>query len=202
VTFDIDGTLGQYHTHLENFLALYTGLQIPTNWDGRGNWEDYLKLPRKQYQEGKLAFRQGGWKRWMPPFPHASEVTETARHMGAEIWITTTRPYNRLDNVDPDTQEWLSRNRIHYDHLLYDDQKYEELAKQVDPARVVFVIEDQPTQYRAAQSAFLWEAVFMIQRPHNSAYRENNPRTNSVPNLADAGDHMVKNLLRWKDIDA
>ena len=201
VAVDIDGTMGKYHEHFENFLCLYTGRTIKTGWDGSGNWEDYLELPRHQYQEAKLAYRQGGWKRWMPPYSHAMDLTHVAQATGAEVWVTTTRPYNRLDNIDPDTQEWLRRNNIAYDKLLYDGQKYEELARQVDPERVAFVLEDLPSQYLTATVLFKPYTTFMIHRPHNVSFRKSRqgmPTFCNAPDLKEAMKCMDLNLNVWQ----
>lgn len=197
VAFDIDGTLGNYHDHLLNFLANYTGKPMRTGWDGEGNWEDYLELPRRVYQDGKLAFRQGGLKRWMPVFDHATQLTNYARSKGAEVWITTTRPYNRLDSVDPDTREWLRRNNMAYDRLLYDEEKYIRLAEIVDPRRVAFVLEDLPAQFEQAIGQF-GAAAHLIARPHNSFYRRKFVGA-SFGDLWDASLALDKFLYKWSE---
>ena len=90
----------------------------------------------------------------MPPYPFANELCELVRAMDAELWLTTTRPAYRLDNVDPDTQEWLRRNRIVFDGLLFDEEKYRKLAERIEPGRVVAVVDDLPEEIENAVSAF------------------------------------------------
>ena len=172
VALDIDGTLAKYHQAFVEFLELYFGRSFPGNWDGRGNWENYLGIERTQYQDAKLAFRQGGFHRWMLAHQGIDDVINAIRQSHAELWVTTTRPYLRLDAVDPDTQEWLLRNSVPFDHLLYDDEKYRKLAQQVSSDRVVLVLEDLPLQYENAAVELGHDIPLLVERMHNLYYRE------------------------------
>lgn len=166
VAIDIDGTLGNYHRHLLNFAEDWLGVERET-WvedpyrggdgdigDNFGDWFcNTYDESRETYRNIKLAFRQGGMKRTMPAFANASNLTTILSPM-CEVWLTTTRPYMRLDSVDPDTREWLSRNQINYDHLMYDDNKYERLSQLVSPFRVIAVLDDLPEMYDVAAKVF------------------------------------------------
>lgn len=146
VAIDIDGTLGDYHGHLTEFLIMYTGTVPMAPYDGSETMKHWactsFGMDERTWRDAKLAYRQGGNKRSMPPVEDAHAVCEAVRLAGAELWLTTTRPYLRLDNVDPDTREWLTRNGIAYDYLMYDEDKYRVLAELVDPDRVVAVLDD------------------------------------------------------------
>lgn len=147
VALDIDGTLADYHTHFLQFAERWIGKPMPHPKDinpGK-RLSEWMGVEHSVYQECKLAFRQGGLKRWMPAYDGASNLTSSIAHMGAEVWICTTRPYLRLDNIDPDTREWLARNGIHYDAVLFGEHKYAELARQAGD-RVVAVFDDLPEQ--------------------------------------------------------
>lgn len=196
VCLDIDGTLGEYHRHLLEFMHKYFGHSLQTGWTGAGNWEDYLGLTQEQYREAKLAFRQGGMKRTMPLIPGADSLPRVAKALGAEVWITTTRPWMRLDSVDPDTREWLRRNGIEYDHLLYDEHKYPRLAEIVDAERVVFVLDDLPEMVREALEVFKWDAVYLLRRQHN--FSADIPERRIVQNIHEAERQMVYNINQWK----
>ncbi len=172
VAIDIDGTMGRYHEGLQEHLQQYVGRTLPSGWDGTGDWEDFLGLSRKEYEDGKLSYRQGGNKRWMEPFGNPGLVTEQLETLGIEIWVTTTRPYLRLDSVDPDTREWLRRNQVSYHHFMYDDDKYGRLYDLVGSDRVVAILEDLPEQYEEAAAYFGILTPILIQRPHNLAFRE------------------------------
>jgi hypothetical protein len=158
VAIDIDGTLGDYHRNFIQFARLYFG-DTESNWmrdnPGLPLWE-HMGISKRDYRDAKLAYRQGGWKRWMPAYDGVAELTAGIRKAGAELWICTTRPYLRLDNVDPDTREWLRRNNIQYDALLFDPQheedgtKYHELYRQVGGDRIASIVDDLPEMIEAA----------------------------------------------------
>jgi hypothetical protein len=169
---DIDGTLSDYHEPFTKFGCRFHNRPIPNEpWDGKGEFEDYMGLTKAEYREAKLAYRQGGGKRLQPVYRGAKGLVDIARELGCEIWLTTTRPWNRFDSTDPDTRHWLDKHSIPYDHLLYDDDKYERLAERVDRDRVILVIEDLHEQYLEARDLF-GNAV-MIERPHNAWVRKN-----------------------------
>lgn len=149
VAVDIDGTLADYHGHFLQFASGYFDKGIDTP---RGNrpLHEHIGVTLEQYRACKLAFRQGSQKRSMPVFPFAADLCRGLRNNDVELWITTTRPYMRLDNIDPDTQEWMRRNLITYDHLFYDEDKYGRLLERVDRDRVVCVFDDDPLQIQRA----------------------------------------------------
>jgi hypothetical protein len=185
VAFDIDGTMGNYHANFLEFIRRYLGDQMPeiasdTN-PGLPMWE-WLGIPHRDYRDAKLAYRQGGWKRWMPCYPMAAEATNFIREQGAEVWLCTTRPYLRLDNVDPDTREWLRRNEVEYDALLFDPAhesdgtKYDELARQAG-SRVASIVDDLPEMIQAAERAFYgsvnrkWLVPILREQPYNGTFK-------------------------------
>lgn len=168
VAIDIDGTLSEYHDAISKFSCNYWDVPLPaTPWDGQGNFEDHLGLTQAQYREAKLAYRQGGYKRTAMWQPGALDFMRWLADQPVEIWITTTRPWNRLDSVDPDTRFWLDRYKVSYAHLLYDDHKYQQLANLVDPSRVLAVIDDLPEMVQEADDTFPESLVFLMRRAHN-----------------------------------
>jgi hypothetical protein len=170
VAVDIDGTLAEYHLRLAKFACDYWNIHVPIElWDGRGNYEDYLGMSQAQYREAKLAYRQGGYKRTAPIYPYARDMMKVLYNgfPQVEVWITTTRPWSRLDNVDPDTKFWLERHGIQYDHLLFDDRKYEKLSTIVDPGRVIAVIDDLPEMLEEASQFLPVAHRLLVERPHN-----------------------------------
>ena len=150
VAIDIDGTLGNYHAHFLQFAEMWMGRSIEpyrmyyTGQTGFGDWfTTTYGMDWTTFRQIKLAFRQGGMKRNMPVFDGAPEFVRWLDDIGLEVWLTTTRPHERFDRVDPDTIEWLRRNGIEFAGLLYSDDKIEDLYERVDPARVLAVLDDQ-----------------------------------------------------------
>lgn len=152
VCVDIDGTLGEYHSHFQGFAEAYVGRQLPhpNQWRGGESFWSYLGLSRQTYRRVKLAYRQGGLKRSMPMRytgdMGASEFTYRVRQKRLELWLCTTRPYLQLGNVDDDTRHWCRRNKIRYDFIAWGDRKYTDavrIAKQ-NGQRIIFVLDDDP----------------------------------------------------------
>jgi len=172
VSLDIDGTLGDYHRHFLDFAAMWFGRPMPDPEEARHGvrLSTFIGVPHREYRECKLAYRQGGLKRWMPCYPYAPELTRNVRQAGAQLWICTSRPYLRLDNIDPDTREWLRRNEIEYDAILFEgidgESKYEDLVAQAGLPRIIAVADDLPEQLAAAQQLGIG-TCYLRDQPYN-----------------------------------
>lgn len=168
IALDIDGTLADYHGWFLRFAELYLGKPMPNPKDinPRLPLHKFMGVSKRTYREVKLAYRQGGMKRSMPlvdgEFP---EVVREIRKR-AELWICTTRPYLRLDNIDPDTRHWLRRNHINYDAVTWGPNKYRDLAGHVGADRVIMAVDDQVSLTRQALDNGICNAVIMDQ-PYN-----------------------------------
>lgn len=170
VALDIDGTLGDYHGHFLQFAAGWFGRDFPDpeiHNPGLPLWR-FMEVPVADYRQCKLAYRQGGLKRTMPAYKHGDRLTHYIQEYGAEVWICTTRPYLRLDNIDPDTREWLRRNGIRYDAVLFDriddkGSKYAELKEQAGD-RVCAIVDDLPEMLTKASEAWADRPYFALPR--------------------------------------
>jgi hypothetical protein len=129
----------------------------------------------------------------MPTYPDAQWLVDNLRWDEVEVWLTTTRPYLRLDGVDPDTRAWLERNGIKYDGLLYDKDKYNVLAERVDPDRVVAVLDDLPELYDVASQLFGEEVPIL----HRQKYNELITRPNMAEGLTAALGMIQDRLEVW-----
>lgn len=167
VAVDIDGTLGMYHEHFTVFASDYAGVHLPTGYNGGEEFSDYLGMSKQLYREAKLAYRQGGMKRTMPTYGGARGFMIQLNRLGCEVWIATTRPWMRLDNIDPDTREWLQRNTITYDYMLYGEDKYEVLKDRVGESRVLAVVDDLREQCEKAKQVFDDDTAIQPYRQHN-----------------------------------
>lgn len=178
MALDIDGTLGDYYTHFTNFLCDYYSVRMDVNeYKGHETFKEWFEkkgIDEFEYRQAKLAYRQGGQKRTMPVFSWTEPLVRALRQShGVELWIATARPYLRLDNIDPDTREWLRRNNIQYDGLLYGADKYERLVDTVGAERIVAVVDDQPDMIESAMDRGL--RAIQIVNKHNLAAQT--PRT-------------------------
>jgi phosphoglycolate phosphatase-like HAD superfamily hydrolase len=201
VAVDIDGTLGDYHGHFIEFAEQYVGRELRRAWEYRGSYgfrawfNDSCGIGTEEYRAIKLAYRQGGMKRSMPIFDGARALCWAIQDAEAELWLTTTRPYLSLDNIVPDTVEWLRRHEIEYDGMLFDEDKYARLAERVDTERVVAVLDDLPEMIHAAGKVLYWghDAPILISGRYNSA-----ARNVLMCDLDSASDVVLARIQDWK----
>lgn len=198
VALDIDGTLGDYHGHFLRFAEGWYGRPMPSPEEMNPGLplHRFMRTHKKTYRECKLAYRQGGMKRTMPCYSGASELTRAIRKAGAEVWICTTRPYLRLDNIDPDTREWLRRNRIQYDAVIYGEDKYRELRRQVGPDRTVSVVDDLPEMAIAADR-FTNANVYLRDQPYNQHLCAEFRGFLRVHNMAEVQEYILQDIKDW-----
>lgn len=200
VAVDIDGTLAEYHMALARFAAEF--LDTPTFLEGvpyRGDipyaewFTGTFDCDRTTFRQIKLAYRQGGMKRLQKPIIGGQTFVDSLRAEGAEVWLTTTRPHDRFDRVDPDTREWCRRHGINFDGLLYDGDKMERLADIVWPERVVAVVDDQVNVLQEAADLFGDATLVLAAGVHNS-------KSNWVGNRLTLGNALpvvLKRVYKW-----
>lgn len=216
VAVDIDGTLGDFHSHFLDFVEGWSGTRLELGREYAGAYVDSDGTPRldspfKRWVRGwlpdlsdsdwhtlKLAYRQGGFKRTMPVYEGAAGLCEAIRSAGAELWLTTTRPYLRLDNVDPDTREWLRRTGIEFDGLLYDEEKYAVLAERVESSRVVMILDDLVDQVEEASHYFGGKTPVLRKTAYNRLARERWTGL-AEDSLGGAEDVALRRIREWRD---
>lgn len=206
IALDVDGTLGDYHKHFLEFAEGYLDIAMPKPSEinnGRPLWE-HMGIAQVTYREAKLAYRQGGMKRTMPVYPWASALTHEIASTGTEVWICSTRPFMRLDNIDPDTREWLRRNDIHYDGVIFDTlsgkyTKYEELARQVGE-RTIGIMDDLPEAIMAIPTrAFPRLGVVMLHdQPYNSYWQPSTYGAERVSTSSGIFKRCREVITEWK----
>ena len=197
VGLDIDGTMGDYHGHFTRFAEQWSGRDMPQpdlNTDGVPLYK-WLGMSKSTYRQCKLAYRQGGMKRSMPAYPGARELTRAIRNAGAEVWITTTRPYLRLDNIDPDTRHWLRRNGIQHDGVLYGEHKYRDLKKYLGD-RVLFVVDDLPEMVTQARDIGL--TGLLRDQPYNRTWAASNLDVPVVRSMGEVHQHFTTAMAEYK----
>jgi hypothetical protein len=204
VAIDIDGTMGQYHYHFLRFAADYLGEPVSTGYEGQIFFKQWFKttyrVDNNVWHDIKLAYRQGGMKRTMAPYNDARKLCDAIRHTGAELWVTTTRPYIRHDNIDPDTRHWLERHSIMYDYLLYDGHKYAKLAQLVGRQRVCAVLDDLPEEIMEARDLFGTDVPVWRKNEWNGAWRA--CPTISISELVSAKNVILSQIELWKEKNA
>jgi hypothetical protein len=210
VAHDIDGSFGDFHVHFLAFAESYLGVDpLHYSTDYVAIWNDYdgsigfkewfceeYDINSVTWRQIKLAYRQGGMKRTMPCFKASRNIAEYTRSQGAELWITTSRPAYRLDNIDPDTLEWCRRNRIPFDHILFDDDKYDLLAEQVDSERVIAVFDDLGEMYDIAALRFGPDIPVLLKGHWNQGVSR--PHEAPAGRLTETAFIVGKRISTWK----
>jgi hypothetical protein len=160
---------------------------------------EFMGIPHHVYQECKLAYRQGGIKRFMPVYEYAAELTRRIRTAGVQVWICTSRPYMRLDNIDPDTREWLRRNNIEYDAVIFEgvdgESKYHDLVSQVPASRIIAAVDDLPEMVRDAFRNGI-RPVYLRDQPYN---REPSGVGERVTSLEKLWYKLLVNINDWRE---
>lgn len=206
VALDIDGTIADYHGHFLRFAADYfsgdpTGNLLAMSldpYDGTEDFKEYvcfhLGITLEQFRAAKLAYRQGGMKRTMPILPGAKKLVNTIVREGAELWITTTRPYLSLDTILPDTMEWLRRHGIlDYHGMLFDDDKYRVLAERVENERVIAIFDDIPEFVDEAAKHFGWAAILI-----KGEYNQGVGKFRLATTLEEAPTIIEERMRHWR----
>lgn len=149
---DIDGTIGDYHGHFLRFASGWLGRELSLAYNGSVSLAAHMGVSKATYRQVKLAYRRGGLKRSMPVYEGAANMVNSLRKRGALIVICTTRPYLQLDNLEPDTREFLRRNSVQHDSILSGEHKYRDLKAIYGRDAVVSVLDDLPEMCRQAES--------------------------------------------------
>lgn len=185
LALDIDGTLGDYYAHFQEFAEGYLLRELAADWSGTTEFSEALGLDKNTYRTIKLAYRQGGMKRSLPllDIGYSSAVRRIREELGMQVWICTTRPWQRLDNIDPDTQFWINHHFGRVDGVIYGEEKYQDLIDIVGIERIVGAIDDLPENVTTALSLGLNAAL--ATGDHNLVFAHNRP---DIPTMSDARD--------------
>ncbi len=197
VALDIDGTLGNYHGHFLKFAEAWYGRPMPAadTINPGLPLHKFMRTSKATYRQCKLAYRQGGLERSMPVYPGASELTQQVRKAGASIWLCTTRPYLKYDQLYKDTLHWCRRNHIQYDAIIHGPHKYRDLVRNVGAERVAAVADDLPELVEQANMAGL--PTILRDQPYNRHYFP--PHGMRAVDMFDLTYMISKLIQQWKD---
>lgn len=173
VVFDIDGVLGDYHGFFQDFAEGYLDQKFNESaYDGsepHRDWYGRQGVSVEVFRTMKVAFRQGSYKRTMPPHRRVIQTVHKTKSKGAEIWLCTQRPYLSFDNIDHDTRAWLDRHGVPFDYMLYHEEKYDQLEQRVSKHRVVAIVDDTPEMYDEASRVFGEDIPILYKGIYNRA---------------------------------
>ena len=185
VGVDIDGVLADYPRSFVEFINQELGTNH--NPDEVKNYDIYEELGIDTELGVKLKdkYRQSGQKRYIPVIDGAKEMLEGLREDGYKIVILTARPYKKYNRIFPDTMEWLKKNGLVFDAIIFDEEKEERLLKEFGTNRVEFFIDDVVKNANAISN--LGGKCLLVDRPYNQGadLKKNVTRVGSIKEVLD-----------------
>lgn len=146
IAIDIDGVLGEYDKYFlswcrkhEDVHAVSIGHLI----------ESY---GRDVYNKCKDGYRKSGAKSKMPVKAGAKELTKFLHSKGYKVVVLSARPYKQYTRIWADTLEWLKKNDIEFDAIIFDRDKEDVLVERFD-GRVKLFIDDDLGNIRKVSGA-------------------------------------------------
>ena len=161
---DIDGVLAEYPRSFVQFINKELGTSYKLEDVVDYNIYESLGISLEKGMQLKDKYRQAGEKRFIPLCEGAKHFLNWAREKDYAVVLLTARPYQQYKRIFADTMEWLKANELHYDMVLFNENKEETLINQFQ-GQVEFFVEDMPKN--ANQVARLGVPCYLITRPYN-----------------------------------
>lgn len=180
VAVDIDGVLADYPLSFVRFINKEMG----TRYDVKDvcTYDIYSDLGISK-QTGlvlKDKYRQFGMKRYIPVIEGAKEFLESLKGAGYTVVLLTSRPYKEYYRIYADTMEWLKRNGLPYDYLIFNEKKEEYLLELVDNQNIAFFVDD--VEAYSNKVSDLGIKAYLVTRPYNKG-RETSANVTRINNL-------------------
>lgn len=145
VAVDLDGVLNDYPwtfcRYATNELRGARGESEPASIA-----EIRVELGPRGYLEMKDRYRESGEKRFERVREGAKALLDGLRASGFTVVLLSKRPYWRFSRIYADTLEWLERNDLRVDAVLFHPEKHRKILE--DFPGVVAVVEDDPAVAR------------------------------------------------------
>lgn len=183
VAIDIDGVLADYPRSFLDFINQELGTQFTiaqvTSYDIYG----CLGIPPEVGLPIKNKYRETGQKRFIPVLPGAKEFLQRLREAGFTIVLITARPYEQYSRIYADTLEWLARNELPYDYLVFHEKKEEYLIDMVGKDAIRFFVDDVAGNANSVST--LGVPCYLVTRPYNlsAAIKENVTRIEKLEEI-------------------
>ena len=143
IGIDIDGVIADYPNSFIRFIEKNTGKDLSGFVMKRYALYDDLGAyigDKELLKELKHKYRVSGEKRYINVIPGAQETIKTLKEKGFTIVLLTARPYKKYPRIFADTIEWLNKNNIIYDAIIWDENKEERILKEFPGMK--FMLED------------------------------------------------------------
>ena len=161
---DIDGVLAAYPEHFIDFINKKVGTDLKAEDLKDYNIYEALELPEKMLRDLKDEFRQSGEKRFIPVLDGAKEFLQDLKDDDYEIVLLSARPYKKYRRIFADTKEWLEKNELVHDAILWDEDKCNRLIREFGHESIQFFVEDNLDN---ANSVSKTAKVYLLNKTYN-----------------------------------
>lgn len=165
VGVDIDGVLADYPRSFVDFINKELGTDYTMDTVDSYDIYECLGISTELGVKLKDRYRQTGQKRFIPVCEGAKEMLTWLREQGYKIMLLTARPYQEYKRIFADTLEWLDKNELPYDSIIFDEKKEERLIKEFGKDRIEFFIDDVASN--ANNISRLGVPCYLVTRPYN-----------------------------------
>lgn len=122
VIIDIDGVLADY----PNGFYEYCVKTFYPKFSKQEFAKFYKEVPILNREAMKASYRQSGIKANLGVIPGSKELLDSIRRRSngnIKVILMTKRPYSRYYRIYPDTLEWLAKNELVYDGIIWAEDK-------------------------------------------------------------------------------
>lgn len=195
VGVDIDGVLADYPRSFVEFLNEQLGLSLDyrtiDSYDVTKQYAEKTGCPLSEAIRVKHIYRDSGQKRFIPVIDGARQFLNELKYMGYIVVLLTSRPIKQYKRIFADTQFWLADNKLHYDAILFDEEKGERLFKEFGKDRVKFFVDDVAPFANGISDKGI--KCYLINKPYNdsSDIGENVMRVNTLEDILELERSIV-----------
>lgn len=151
IIVDIDGVLADYVTGFTDFVDQSTGLVMPRNVASYDLYGEFgIIVGHEKVYDLKHQFRESGLKAHLPVIDGARDFLHSMKLANRYILLMSARPYKKYKRIMADTMEWLKKNDLPFNAILWDENKEERVVKEYHFAE--FVVEDHIGNAKAIAS--------------------------------------------------
>lgn len=169
--FDIDGVLNDYPKTWIDFV----NVSLCENFKNLNEVKDSLSYSK--YKRLKEEYRVSGVKENLCVKKGAKEVINKLRSEGFKIIIISARPVIKYSSLYKQTTNWLAKNGIEYDNLIFSERKQFEVIKYYP--NMSFMVEDNRMISNIMSS--LGYKVYLLDNEYNQGeVKENVKRIKSL----------------------
>lgn len=162
---DIDGVLADYP---ERFIS-YVNEKIGTSFKVEdlkeyNLYEAITDVPTDVMLDLKDEFRKSGELKNMKVMDGAKNFLYKLKDNNYHIVLLSARPYKEYKRIFADTQEWLDKNNLLYDAILWDEDKCNRLIREFGNEKIEFFVEDH---IENANDVAKTAKCYLVNRPYN-----------------------------------